>query len=194
MSRQGRPGLADAGALALCAGAPALLGRMRADLLDRAGLRATTAGAMWAAYGAYAALVAHALAAAPTRAALPAAARAGGWALAGAGAALQVAGMSRFSGLSQISATTSEHMITRGIYRYSRNPQYLGALITLAALAALRRSGRALALDAGLASAYLWWVPVEEAHLGARFGPAYQDYLRSTARWLGPARTHRQAR
>ena len=185
--RGGRPALRDAGLVALCAATPALLRRLRADLLGRGDLRMRTATAMGVAYAGYAALVAEALARPPVRPRLPGPARAGALGLTAAGAGLVVAGTGRFSSLAQLSGTASGSMVRGGVYRFSRNPQYLGAVLALAAVSGLRRSPGVLALSAALAGVYRWWVPVEEQHLAARFGEPYQTCLQRTARWLGPA-------
>ena len=76
-------------------------------------------------------------------------------------------------------------IITRGPYRYSRNPIYLGFVIT----------------GVGIALAFnTWWILLsvlafvliankavierEEAYLERKFGESYSNYQRETRRWL----------
>jgi protein-S-isoprenylcysteine O-methyltransferase Ste14 len=81
-------------------------------------------------------------------------------------------------------ASTPE-IISTGIYRYTRNPMYLGMGILLAGLGVL------------LANAWLvllvplvWWtihrtaIRHEEAYLTRKFGTTYTEYQRSVRRWL----------
>ena len=77
-----------------------------------------------------------------------------------------------------------ERLVTRGPYRYSRNPMYLGHLIFLA--------GLALALSSWLAAAVfvfhaVWFdrrVRDDEARLAALFGERYRDYAARVRRWI----------
>lgn len=166
---------------------PLLLARMRRDLGCSGQLRPSTAACMWSAYTAHAALTTTALTAPTTTAPLPPVLRAAALTVTGTGGALVLAGFRRFAGPGQLTGTTAGHLVTGGIYRYSRNPQYTGLLAALAGLAIARRSPTALALTAGLAGVYRAWVPTEEAHLVQHFGAPYQRYASSTSRWLGRA-------
>ena len=91
---------------------------------------------------------------------------------------LCVAGMRRFDGLGQVSATSDGPLVTGGVYRVSRNPQYTGYLLLLVGAATARRSGSALALTLGLGAAYRAWIPTEERHLQQTFGIVYDRYRR----------------
>jgi protein-S-isoprenylcysteine O-methyltransferase Ste14 len=79
--------------------------------------------------------------------------------------------------------------ISHGLFRFSRNPIFVGMMLV----------GLACAL-----SANLWWawaalvvfagscavqVRIEEDHLQRRFGAAYHEYRRKVPRWLGIARS-----
>ncbi len=163
-----------------------LLARMRRDLLDRGALRPTTVVAMYAAYGVHAAATAAAL---RTRwLPLPLtrrAARLGGGTLTAVGTGLCLLGMRRFAGPGQVSGTRAEPLVTGGVYRYSRNPQYLGYIAALTGAALAKRSGSSLTLAAAAGAIYAIWVPVEEEHLTRTLGGSYLRYRRGTARWLG---------
>ena len=75
--------------------------------------------------------------------------------------------------------------VAQGLYRFSRNPMYLGM--------ALLHLGIALALDS-LGALLTWPVAAvlidrlviarEERHLARRFGLEYQEYLSHVRRWL----------
>lgn len=172
----------------LLASTPWLLNRMRRDLEQHRRLQVSTAAWMWSCYTAHAGLTVAALATPPARRRLSPLVGATATAAALTGAVVDVASMRRFAGPAQLTGTTAGNLVTGGIYRHSRNPQYLGTLIGLTGLAVLRRSPAALALTAALATVYRVWVPREEQHLARQFGQPYLLYRAATARWLGPAR------
>ena len=81
-------------------------------------------------------------------------------------------------------------LVIAGPYTKIRNPLYAGLVIALAGLAITQRS----ALMAGAAlllwlAVHAWLLTVEEPKLRARFGPAYEAYLRNVPRWLPAKRT-----
>jgi protein-S-isoprenylcysteine O-methyltransferase Ste14 len=110
----------------------------------------------------------------------------GGLAFVG-GIGLAWAGIAHFRAVNTSFDPTARarHLATGGVYRYTRNPMYLGALIGFA--------GLGLALGS-------WWliamVPVafvaltrlaierEEAYLEGRFDDAYRTYTARVRRWL----------
>lgn len=102
------------------------------------------------------------------------------------GAGLCVAGMRRFAGPRQISGTDVGGLVTGGVYRYTRNPQYVGYVGVLAGVGLARRSAAALGLASTAALVFRWWVPVEERHLEREFADDYRRYRRHVPRWLGP--------
>jgi len=73
----------------------------------------------------------------------------------------------------------------RGAYRYSRNPQYVGAIGVLLGFGLL--SGSKLGLLAGTACS-VWFLTApfaEEPWLHRHLGSRYDEYLRTTPRFLG---------
>lgn len=91
----------------------------------------------------------------------------------------------RKSGTSLPTNLPTTAIVTEGLYRYSRNPIYIG--LSLAYL------GLALVLDAGWALVLLPVVLVlmnegvikrEEAYLARKFGRPYLDYKAKVRRWL----------
>jgi protein-S-isoprenylcysteine O-methyltransferase Ste14 len=75
--------------------------------------------------------------------------------------------------------------VASGLYRYSRNPMYLGGFLTLCGYGLYEQSPSILLLAcAGLVLAHLFVVLLEEPGLRTRFGPDYEAYLRTVPRWL----------
>ena len=79
----------------------------------------------------------------------------------------------------------SSSLVIRGIYRYSRNPMYLGFLLLLIAWGCYLQSGVALLL-LPLFVLYMnrFQITPEERHLLHKFGADYQAYLTQVRRWL----------
>ena len=76
-------------------------------------------------------------------------------------------------------------LVTRGLYRYSRNPMYVGVLTVIFAWAVLYRS-RGVAVYALVVAVcfYSFVVFFEEPFLRRRFGADYEHYCREVPRWL----------
>lgn len=162
-----------------------LLSSMRRDFRERGSLSRATASAMWLTYGVHAGATAWTLTRPRKQAATSRAVAVGGWGAVGAGSALCVAGMSRFANPAEVEGTRHEALTVGGVYRFSRNPQYLGYVMALSGAAIARRSRAALALAGVAAGMYAVWIPEEERQLGRRYGQAYIDYTRGVARWWG---------
>ena len=96
--------------------------------------------------------------------------------------------MSRFAGAEELTGTRNQALLTNGIYRYSRNPQYLGYLLALAGAGLGPSQRRSSGLYRLLATVYTVWIPVEEEHLAGLYGQPYTDYARRTCRCLGRRR------
>jgi protein-S-isoprenylcysteine O-methyltransferase Ste14 len=78
-----------------------------------------------------------------------------------------------------------ERFVVHGLYRFSRNPMYVGVLTLIVGQALLlgRRILLAWALAAWLIFQF-FLVLHEEPGLRRRFGAAYEDYCRRVPRWL----------
>lgn len=76
-------------------------------------------------------------------------------------------------------------LLVNGIFRFSRNPVYLGQILLLAAWGLLL-GGIGVWLWWGLFFAYLdrVQIPREEAFLSANFGQDYRVFCRRVRRWL----------
>ena len=79
----------------------------------------------------------------------------------------------------------SSALVVRGIFRFTRNPMYLGMLLVLVAWALCVANAVALAV-LPLHVAYLnrFQIGPEERVLQARFGAAFEDYRRAVRRWI----------
>ena len=79
----------------------------------------------------------------------------------------------------------SRTLVRSGIYRITRNPMYLGMVGTLAGLGlALSNAWMILAAAALWALLHRGVVLPEERYLRAKFGAPYDEFLRTTRRWL----------
>jgi len=76
-------------------------------------------------------------------------------------------------------------LVTHGIYRFSRNPMYVGDALMLIGWALWLANAAALAAVA-LFVVYLnrYQIAPEERALGTRYGAAYTEYCRVVRRWL----------
>jgi protein-S-isoprenylcysteine O-methyltransferase Ste14 len=76
-------------------------------------------------------------------------------------------------------------LVVRGLYRYVRNPMYVGVLLVIAGWALLFCSPRVLGYGAAVAlSFHLFVVAVEEPTLRGKFGRSYERYCREVGRWV----------
>ncbi len=76
-------------------------------------------------------------------------------------------------------------LVTTGLFRYSRNPIYLGFSIALFGVAIVL--GNFIAFDgffAFIIAANLWYIPFEENEMEKQFGQDYLAYKKKVGRWL----------
>ncbi len=72
-----------------------------------------------------------------------------------------------------------------GVYRFSRNPMYLGmALVHLGLALALDSMGALLLLPVAVLLIDRLVIAREERHLSARFGTEFEEYRRRVRRWI----------
>ncbi|WP_396270949.1 methyltransferase family protein [Ideonella sp.] len=109
--------------------------------------------------------------------------------LAVAGAGIAVAGVVAFrrkgTTVNPLDPGRSTKMVRDGVYRFSRNPMYLGMLLMLAAVV-LYLSNVAAALVA--LPLFVWYmnrfqIVPEERFLQQKFGEEYTQFLREVRRW-----------
>ena len=76
-------------------------------------------------------------------------------------------------------------MVTHGVYRFTRNPMYLGLLLILLGLAVYLASPWVLLGPVAFAAFITrFQIQPEERALTARFGATYTDYCARVRRWL----------
>jgi len=78
-----------------------------------------------------------------------------------------------------------KELVVQGLYRYVRNPMYVGVFVILLGQTAFFRSVALLRYTAlWLIVVHLFVVLYEEPSLRRRFGSSYERYCRSVHRWL----------
>ena len=79
----------------------------------------------------------------------------------------------------------SSVLVTAGMYRISRNPMYLGLVLTLVGVAFLLRSLTPFGvIPLFVLMIETMFIRIEERMLTTRFGTAYTAYTEKTRRWL----------
>lgn len=108
-----------------------------------------------------------------------------GMALAIAGFTLLALGLLHLRSIRRISGVDTSQLITKGIYRWSRNPQNVGWALILVGIALIGRSLLALLLAFFFWGLFLLYVPMEERYLEKLYGEEYRQYKRKTHRYFG---------
>lgn len=109
-------------------------------------------------------------------------------ALAFAGIALAVAGASAFrkarTTINPMRPGSASALVESGVYRYSRNPIYVGDLLMLLGWGVWLSNALSLLLSAVFVL-YMnrFQIAPEERELARLFGPAYADYRSKVRRW-----------
>jgi len=104
-----------------------------------------------------------------------------------AGIALNVGGFvtEKRAGTDPIPFNPTTRIVAHGLYRFSRNPMYLGFALCTFGLAILVDSGwMLLALPIGLVLVDRIVITREERYLERKFGDEYLNYKRRVRRWL----------
>jgi protein-S-isoprenylcysteine O-methyltransferase Ste14 len=84
-------------------------------------------------------------------------------------------------------------LVVRGLYRYTRNPMYVGVLTVILGWAAFFESAVIVVYAVAVFSAFqLFILLYEEPHLLREFGPEYEAYCDRVGRWFFTGR-RRQA-
>lgn len=109
--------------------------------------------------------------------------------LALAGAAFALAGIREFrkarTTVNPLQPEQAASMVTSGVYRYTRNPMYLGMLFLLVAWGTwLGRAAPFVVLPAFVLYMNRFQIGPEERALERRFGPRFGDYAGRVRRWI----------
>lgn len=105
------------------------------------------------------------------------------------GAAIDLAGLAAFrkarTTINPLRPEKASSLVRSGIYRYTRNPMYLGMLVLLLAWSAYLAHPAAFAM-LPLFVLYLnrFQIAPEERALARLFGAEFDDYRRRVRRWL----------
>lgn len=76
-------------------------------------------------------------------------------------------------------------LVVRGLYRYSRNPMYVGVVTVLLGWAAWFGDATLVLYAGGVATCFQLFVMLyEEPHLRGEFGAEYEAYCARVGRWL----------
>lgn len=87
--------------------------------------------------------------------------------------------------VSPLSPNTSAHLVTTGLYRFTRNPMYLGLFFMLIGWAVYLSSlASALMVPLWIGALNRWQIGPEEKALEQLFGDDYRAYKSKVRRWL----------
>jgi protein-S-isoprenylcysteine O-methyltransferase Ste14 len=79
----------------------------------------------------------------------------------------------------------STTLVTENVFRFSRNPMYLGYVLLLSGAALLMGSLTSfLVIPLFIVLIGKLFIPIEEEMLTAKFGQAYLDYKKRVKRWI----------
>ncbi len=80
---------------------------------------------------------------------------------------------------------TSAALVTTGLYRFTRNPMYVGQALLLLGFGCLLRNAYAfIAFPLLIAYITVFQILPEERALSLKFGAEYEDYRRRVRRWI----------
>jgi protein-S-isoprenylcysteine O-methyltransferase Ste14 len=78
-----------------------------------------------------------------------------------------------------------DQLVEKSLFKHTRNPMYLGFVVSLAALALVMGAVSPWFLVLGFfVLAHTWYICIEEREMQSKFGAAYREYCSRTPRWL----------
>ena len=101
------------------------------------------------------------------------------------GLTICIAGMWAFRSMTKVTGRETNHLIVKGIYRRSRNPQYLGDGLVIIGMVIGYWSSTAWLALIGYALLVYATIRIEEQHLEQVFGDEYRVYCQSVSRFAG---------
>ncbi len=81
--------------------------------------------------------------------------------------------------------TPIDKPVTKGIYRYSRNPMFIGFFLVYFSIAIACISWVYLVLTILFISIMIYLSPFEEVITLGQYGKAYREYMKITPKWIG---------
>ncbi|MCB5358795.1 methyltransferase family protein [Vibrio lentus] len=77
-------------------------------------------------------------------------------------------------------------LVTEGVYKYTRNPMYLGFVVSLLGFAILTGAANSSFLLTAIFVLVTdrWYIKFEEQMMRDKFGQDYEDYCRKVRRWF----------
>ncbi|NOZ24526.1 MAG: isoprenylcysteine carboxylmethyltransferase family protein [Nitrospirae bacterium] len=105
------------------------------------------------------------------------------------GAVVLSAGMMEFRSLRRSCGQDISGLVTTGIYRWSRNPQFVGWVLMLSGISLAGRSGLAFVLTGVFTVViHLYTTRMEEPYLERLYGEEYRRYKLKSPRYIGVPR------
>jgi protein-S-isoprenylcysteine O-methyltransferase Ste14 len=77
-----------------------------------------------------------------------------------------------------------QHLVTDGIFKYSRNPIYVAVLLPLASIALISPIAAVIAITFYIITMNVTVIRKEERDLANAFGQPFHDYMKSAPRWV----------
>ncbi|MFQ5822009.1 MAG: methyltransferase family protein [Candidatus Heimdallarchaeota archaeon] len=109
-----------------------------------------------------------------------------GLVICGVGIVILLTGMQEFRSLPRSLGQDASRLVTKGIYQWSRNPQFIGWFLVLLGISLMGRSGLAFLLSGMFVIViHLYTIRMEEPYLERIFGEAYHYYKLRTPRYIG---------
>ncbi len=88
--------------------------------------------------------------------------------------------------------TPIDKPVTKGIFRYSRNPMYLGGFISLIGISLVSISWvYFLTASIWMILNHVMEIPVEESECVKKYGTDYIEYRKKTPKWIGIPRSRK---
>jgi protein-S-isoprenylcysteine O-methyltransferase Ste14 len=85
--------------------------------------------------------------------------------------------------------TAADEPVTRGLYRYSRHPVYIGVSVQYIGIGIASASGLFLLLILVPIALSMATAPAEERFCSEKYGDSYRKYMNRTPRWLGVSKS-----
>lgn len=103
----------------------------------------------------------------------------------GVGLLLAASGLFRRAGTDAKPWKTATALVNSGVYRFTRNPMYLGMALLYAGLAfAFASAGALLLLPVVIGIIETQVIAREERYLETKFGDVYREYKQRVRRWI----------